>query len=514
MLTYQVAIRVLTGRLLPLSAVICACLLLSLPVQAQERRYLFEVGAAGALQSYNSETGLGGSFGGLGRLGFWLPLSFSAEVEGSLAKSEGLSVKVGSVSLLYNVLLGSTTWGYVKAGAGGTKYGPGFDVCKGDVQYVGKTCGTTTTFVGGLGARFPLSPLLMLRAEAVVYPNKGSIPEQVGPNPADTVRRDVSFTNFGLNVGLSFMLGSKPIPDSDGDGILNNRDRCAATPAGAQVDGLGCPADSDGDGVANGIDRCPGTGVGAIVDAIGCTRDSDGDNIADGIDKCPDSPSGVLVDATGCPRDSDADGIADGLDRCSATPRGATVDALGCPGDEDADGVLDGLDRCPRTPIGATVNSRGCPAGQQPRQPSSAPPPRVDTVASQRPTPLPSPATPPVGGAVPMVLEGVSFESGSARLNPGSYVQLDSIAKVLQANPTLRVEIGGHTDNAGTPADNQHLSTLRAEAVRNYLLAKGVPFQQMVARGYGSTVPRTPDNTPQGRAANRRVEIKPLPPEP
>jgi outer membrane protein OmpA-like peptidoglycan-associated protein len=309
------------------------------------------------------------------------------------------------------------------------------------------------------------------------------------------------------------MLGSKPIPDSDNDGVLNNRDRCAATPAGAQVDGFGCPADNDADGVANGIDRCPSTAVGAIVDAIGCTRDSDGNNIADGIDKCPDSPAGVLVDATGCPRDSDGDGIADGLDRCSATPKGATVDALGCPGDEDADGVLDGLDRCPRTAIGATVNSRGCESRQQPRQPPNAPPPADTSAAPQRTPTAPAPRSGAAAPAAPMVLEGVSFESGSARLVPGSYVELDSIAKVLLANPGLRVEIGGHTDNAGTPADNQHLSTLRAEAVRNYLVAKGVPFQQMVARGYGSTIPRTPDTTPQGRAANRRVEIKPLPPE-
>jgi outer membrane protein OmpA-like peptidoglycan-associated protein len=350
--------------------------------------------------------------------------------------------------------------------------------------------------------------MFLLRAEGVVSPNSGTTRRQ-GATPADTIVEDVRFSNFGLNVGVSFMLGSKPIPDSDEDGVLNNRDRCAATPEGAQVDGFGCPADNDADGVANGIDRCPSTAVGAIVDAIGCTRDSDGDNIADGIDKCPDSPAGVLVDASGCPRDSDADGIADGLDRCSATPRGATVDALGCPGDEDADGVLDGLDRCPRTAIGATVNSRGCVSGQQPRQPANPPPP--DTTAA-RPPVAPTPGPSPTGA--PMVLQGVTFESGSARLQPGSYVELDSVAKVLEDNPSLRVEIGGHTDNAGTPADNQHLSTLRAEAVRNYLVAKGVPFQQMIARGYGSTVPRTPDTTPQGRAANRRVEIRPLPPEP
>jgi outer membrane protein OmpA-like peptidoglycan-associated protein len=92
-------------------------------------------------------------------------------------------------------------------------------------------------------------------------------------------------------------------------------------------------------------------------------------------------------------------------------------------------------------------------------------------------------------------------------------VELDSIAKVLLSSPSNRVEISGHTDDAGTPADNMRISSLRAEAVRNYLVAKGVPFRQMVARGYGSTMPRTPDTTPRGRALNRRVEIRPLPPE-
>jgi outer membrane protein OmpA-like peptidoglycan-associated protein len=144
-------------------------------------------------------------------------------------------------------------------------------------------------------------------------------------------------------------------------------------------------------------------------------------------------------------------------------------------------------------------------------------PPTDTAAAPPSVTPTPPVAAPPRAAqptGAPMVLEGVSFESGSARLQSGSYVELDSVAKVLLANRTLRVEIGGHTDHAGIPADNQHLSTLRAEAVRNYLVAKGVPFQQMVARGYGSTVPRTPDTTPRGRAANRRVEIRPLPPEP
>jgi outer membrane protein OmpA-like peptidoglycan-associated protein/opacity protein-like surface antigen len=487
-----------------------------LPAEAQERRYLFEVGAAGAYQSFGDVTQLDGSAGGLARVGIWLPLNISIEAEGSLAKPNSISVKTGAVSALYNLLLGSKTWGYLKAGYGGTKYGGSGSDCQ-KQEFVGKICGTTSTFLAGLGVRIPFSQMVLLRAEGLIYPNKGST-VVAGSDPPDT--NNVNFSNFGLNLGLSLMLGSKPIPDSDGDGVLNNRDRCANTPAGAVVNDLGCPSDSDGDGVADGIDKCPNTAVGAIVDAAGCTRDSDGDNIPDGVDKCPDSPAGVLVDSNGCPKDSDGDGIPDGADRCSATPRGATVDALGCPGDEDADGVLDGLDKCPRTPIGATVNSSGCaPSQQQIRQPAKPAP--ADTSAGpppSRPSPSPSPSPGRPAGAAAlaagaaMVLEGVTFESGSARLQSGSYVELDSIAKVLLANPKMKIEIAGHTDNAGTPADNQHLSTLRAEAVRNYFVAKGVPFQQMVARGYGATMPRTPDTTPQGRAANRRVEIRQLPP--
>ncbi|HEU5304615.1 MAG TPA: OmpA family protein [Gemmatimonadales bacterium] len=490
------------ARALRLLGILVLSLLHFTTGQAQERRYLFEVSAAGAYQSFGSTTDLGGAVGGLGRLGLWLPLNFSVEAEGSIASPKAetanvdVKVKTGSVSLLYNVLFGPGSSGYAKFGIGGTRYG-------GDCATPGaRICGTTTTLVGGVGVRVGLTPVVMLRAEGAIHPNRGTT-EIPGPTPS---KESIKFTNYSLNVGLSLMLGSKPIPDSDGDGVQNNRDRCPNTPPGAQVDGSGCPADSDSDGVANGIDRCPNTALGATVDPAGCPKDSDGDNIADGVDRCPETPAGVLVDPSGCPKDSDGDSIPDGLDRCSDTPQGATVDALGCPGDEDGDGVLDGLDRCPRTPAGAVVSPSGCPRGQPGRAPAAAP---ADSAPPQRAAPPPAPA--PLAGA-PMVLEGVTFGTGSARLQPGSYVELDSIAKVLLANPALRVEIGGHTDNAGSPADNQHLSTLRAEAVRNYLLAKGVPFQQVVARGYGATMPRTPDTTPRGRALNRRVELRPLPP--
>jgi outer membrane protein OmpA-like peptidoglycan-associated protein len=506
MLTYRFPARGLARGLRLLGALVLSVSCVP-AAQAQERRYLFEVGAAGAYNSFGDSTDLGGAVGGLARVGVWLPLNVSLEAEANFASpksqtlDEGVKVRTFSASALYNLLLGSESWAYAKLGVGTTRYGK--DPC------VGPTiCGTVNPLIAGLGFRVGLTPMVMLRGEGLVNFNRATSDTGTPPMP-----KKVNFTNFGLNVGVSVMLGSKPIPDSDHDGVLNNRDRCADTPDGAQVDSSGCPADNDSDGVANGVDRCPNTAVGATVDASGCPRDTDNDNIADGVDKCPDTPEGVLVDASGCPKDSDGDSIADGLDRCSDTPKGATVDALGCPGDEDSDSVLDGLDRCPRTPIGATVNASGCAAGQaQNRAPAPAP-----TAPSQPSAAPPRPASPrtldlPGGGGGTRVLEGVTFESGSARLQPGSYVELDSLAKVLLANSNMKVEIAGHTDNAGIPADNMRLSSLRAEAVRNYLVAKGVPFQQMVARGYGASMPRTQDTTPRGRAANRRVEIRQLPP--
>jgi outer membrane protein OmpA-like peptidoglycan-associated protein len=503
---------------------------------AQQRRYLVELGAAGVYQSFDSDTELTGALGGIGRLGLWLPMNFSVEVEGAFAGAEtegpvvGVDVRTVSAAVLYNIPVGPKSFVHLKAGGGSTKYG---DDCPAIATPI--ICGSSGALLLGAGARIGLTPTLLLRGEGLLVRNRSERPPPRGT---------VSLSNFGLSLGLSYMLGSRPIDDSDGDGILNNRDRCANTPSGAQVDGRGCPSDDDSDGVPNGVDRCPTTSVGATVDASGCTRDSDGDNIADGLDRCPDTPAGVLVDPRGCPRDSDGDSIPDGIDRCSDTPSGATVDALGCPGDEDGDGVLDGLDRCPRSPVGARVSPAGCAPGQDGHRETPAAPPPAPSAAvpqpspgrpaptqqppaqhppAQQPTaqrppaqqpPRPSAAAPDTaaparpGTLTPGIIRGVEFAPGTARLTGGSYVALDSIVRILLASPSLRVEVGAHTDNSGTAAENLHLTNLQAEAVRNYLVTKGVPFQQVVPRGYGATVPLTPDTTPRGRLANRRVEIR------
>jgi outer membrane protein OmpA-like peptidoglycan-associated protein len=531
------------------------------PLVAQQRHYLAELGAAGSYQSFDSLALLKSAPGFLLRGGLWLPMNFSVEAEATFATPKAKADDIGTsyralfLSLLYNIPVGRSNWFYLKAGGGSNSYaGNRYDKCpeRGGLEPVANTaCGKAGVLAGGAGFRLGLTPILLARGEAVISGYKSN------PPPAcDTCSTSSkTLTNFGLNVGLSVMLGSKPIPDSDNDGILDNKDRCPDTPAGAQVDGQGCSGDSDTDGVPDGVDRCAGTPLGATVDAKGCTRDSDEDNIPDGIDRCPDTPAGVLVDPNGCAKDSDGDAIPDGLDRCSETPRGATVDALGCPGDEDGDGVLDGLDRCPRTTPGATVNASGCAAGQSPARnapagqptptgqanppaqanPSGAPVAPVPPPGGIRsPQPVPKPAVkdsvnlkPGAGAAaatgaaaaagkpsatriVAGVIPGVVFDEGSARLRPESYVSLDSIADIMVADTTIRVEIGAHTDNSTPAATAQHLTNLQADAVRTYLVTKGVKFQQVVPQGYGSTVPLTPDTSPRGRAANRRVEIRPV----
>src|SRR6266566_4007377 len=237
--------------------------------------------------------------------------------------------------------------------------------------------------------------------------------------------------------------------------------------------------DADLDGVADKNDKCPGTPAGAAVDAQGCPRDSDRDGVYDGIDACPNTPAGATVDHSGCPVDSDHDGVPDGIDKCPNTPVGTEVDSVGCQRatDSDGDGVDDTKDKCPGTAAGTKVDASGCPI--------------LFTEAR-----------------TPVVLRGVTFETGRSALKPDSYTILDIVAASLVANPDIKIEIAGHTDNTGSAATNTRLSQARAAAVQAYLASKGVAPQRMVAKGYGPSQPVAPNTTAAGRAQNRRVELR------
>ena len=179
-----------------------------------------------------------------------------------------------------------------------------------------------------------------------------------------------SLSSCGGGVSSEDVPSSPPIvvQDSDGDGVNDDLDTCANTPAGDTVDANGCslPIDSDNDGVNDDIDQCANTPAGDTVDANGCSLpvDNDSDGVNDDLDQCANTPAGDTVDANGCslPVDSDNDGVNDDLDQCANTPAGDTVDANGCslPVDSDNDGVNDDVDICPNTPADKTVDAQGC----------------------------------------------------------------------------------------------------------------------------------------------------------
>ncbi|MCX7953837.1 MAG: OmpA family protein [Bacteroidales bacterium] len=107
-------------------------------------------------------------------------------------------------------------------------------------------------------------------------------------------------------------------------------------------------------------------------------------------------------------------------------------------------------------------------------------------------------------------LNNIFFEFGKAVLLPESFPELNRTAEFLKNNPTIEIEISGHTDNIGSEAFNQKLSERRAQAVADYLVSKGVDIKRMTVVGYGMSRPIAFNNTEEGRAMNRRVEFKVL----
>jgi outer membrane protein OmpA-like peptidoglycan-associated protein len=292
--------------------------------------------------------------------------------------------------------------------------------------------------------------------------------------------------HWGLQPGLSFMLGGGTAGprDRDRDGVPDDVDECKKTPEGDRVDAKGCTVkDSDGDGVTDEADGCADTPAGEQVDAKGCPlpKDADGDGVADPTDACADTPKGTKVDAKGCPVDADGDGVPNDTDACADTPAGEQVDDKGCPlpKDGDGDGVNDDADRCPSTPSGVEVDAEGCQVLFEPTKKT-------------------------------LILEGVNFETGKSTLTPESEAILNGVAESLVANDSIRVEVRGHTDNTGSMAVNRRLSAERAQAVSDYLETKGVAADRLKARGMGPDQPVATNRTAEGRAQNRRVELRRL----
>ncbi|MEO7982548.1 MAG: OmpA family protein [Bacteroidota bacterium] len=114
----------------------------------------------------------------------------------------------------------------------------------------------------------------------------------------------------------------------------------------------------------------------------------------------------------------------------------------------------------------------------------------------------------PIETNASVVLKNIFFDVGKFELKNESQAELEKLVQLLNDNPTLKIEISGHTDNVGKPADNLALSNNRAKAVVNYLVSKSVSVQRLTAKGYGEIKPVADNKTEEGRAMNRRTEMK------
>ncbi len=300
--------------------------------------------------------------------------------------------------------------------------------------------------------------------------------------------------NIEATIGLDFFMSSaeKKPGDRDGDGVPDSEDACPDVRGSAA--NKGCAGDSDNDGVPDVDDKCPQQAGPAVTG--GCP-DGDKDGIADGDDACPKEAGTVAL--KGCP-DSDNDGIGDATDKC---PKEAGVAALeGCP-DADGDGVADSQDACPQQSGSAAL--RGCPDRDK------------DGVADNEDKCPDAPGLKEHAGCLPDAvkaftgaIKGINFATASAQITPKSFPVLDSAVKVLNDYPSLRIRIEGHTDNVGKPETNKMLSQNRAEAVKNYLISKGVSGDRLQTVGEGDAKPVQENKTEAGRAANRRIEFTPI----
>ncbi|MCE8018966.1 OmpA family protein [Halomonas sp. MCCC 1A11036] len=132
------------------------------------------------------------------------------------------------------------------------------------------------------------------------------------------------------------------------------------------------------------------------------------------------------------------------------------------------------------------------------------PPP--EPVAEPEPMPEPEPA--PVTEFEPVTLDSeVTFAFDSDEIRPGAHQTLDQVATTLRENPNLRVRIEGHTDSVGSAQYNEGLSQRRADSVRDFLASRGIAENRMTTRGFGEERPIATNETDEGRAQNRRVEI-------
>ena len=331
-------------------------------------------------------------------------------------------------------------------------------------------------------------------------------------------------------------------PDRDGDHIRDEEDDCPDVPGLAKL--RGCP-DKDDDGVTDLKDDCPD--VAGLPELKGCP-DRDGDGITDSKDDCPDEKG--LAIFNGCP-DRDSDGVMDRNDDCPDTKGLAQYN--GCP-DTDGDNIIDKVDECPT--VYGIAELKGCPAAEltyfnvetqveKVKQGGGVysygnavetktakfklegyNADTVKTVFVTAPNLRGKNAYREADGffrfakeaevvilkeeekqVMKKAFENLEYKTNSEVILSSSFSGLDELANLMGTNANWKLRISGHTDNVGARTANMTLSKRRAESVKKYLVSKGIAADRFEVMYFGPDQPIAPNNTEDGRARNRRVEM-------
>lgn len=491
--------------------------------QLQDRFGTITLGARGGLSIWNTEfdkkkIGPSGDIMVRWALGRGLSLAALGGIEELKAESDApvRSVPYG-VELVYEKLLAFPFSGvvmynftktkispYVYAGAGGMAWQRKVNLAQPlpDTKYR-----VSSIFPVGVGLECAVSTHVALAFDAGVRFHRKDLDLLVGNKLRDF---------YTAKLGLHFTFGSTDNDDDDHDGLTNAEEKRYGTdPENPDTDGDGLSdgdevhlyrtnplkADTDGDGLNDGAEV-----LNYRTDPT--KYDTDGDGLSDG-----DEVNIYHTDPLKA--DTDGDGLSDGdeVKVYHTDPLKVDTDGDGLSDwdevmayhtdpnnpDTDGDGLTDGeeIHTYKTDPLKADTDGGSVPDGVEVKRGTNPLDPRddiaVETFKLER------------GGKV--LLQGINFETGSARLTQDSEGTLLKVLRSLMEHPEVSVEIAGYTDNVGSASKNATLSLKRAQAVKTWLVVNGISSSRMTTKGYGPQFPISTNTTAEGRAQNRRIEF-------
>ena len=373
----------------------------------------------------------------------------------------------------------------------------------------GKDEGWTTIFPVGAGFEVALSDALLLDFNGgYTFTRSDDLNKY---NNLDIPNSEQSYDGYYMiGIGLIFVNGSGA-SDKDGDGLTKSTEKEIGTdPNNPDTDGdklndgeefktyFTAPLnpDTDGDGLKDGEEV-----RSYKTDPV--KADTDSDELSDG-----DEISKYNTDPLN--RDTDQDKLTDGVE-----VNQVNTDPLN--EDTDADKLTDGdeFNLYKTDPLNSDSDGEGLNDGDEinmyrtdPLNPDTDLGSVSDLIEVNRGTNPLDPDDDVIKIDAPIVLEGITFETGKSDVTPESEVVLQGALKTMQTYPDIIVEISGHTDNVGSASSNQGLSQRRADSVRFWLISNGIEPDRIIAKGYGEEFPRVPNDTPDNRRMNRRIEFK------